>query len=156
MKRIALGVGLIFLAGILGRLPSSGSDVAKLQPVEVIYIYSTLGTYHMETDTGDHGRGKTVQEAFADLQKTSRGEIFLETAEHFLVAPQLANSLDSFIPYLRPGCSVTIATGKPDMEQVAQFLSTHKPECTLNDVRAGENRIPILITGEERMELVQP
>lgn len=156
MKRIALGVAFVLLAGILGRLPSSGRDVAQLQPVEVIYIYSNRGVYHIETDTGDQGRGVTVSETFADLQKTASGRIFLDTAEHVLLAPQVVTSLELFSPYLRPGCSVSVAAGKPDIQSAAQFLSVHKPECTFNDVRAGEDRIPILITREERMELVQP
>lgn len=156
MKRIALGVCAILLVGLLGRLPSSGSDVARLKPVEAVYIDEVLGVYHIETDTGDRGQGRTAREAFADLEKTAQGNIFLETAEFVLVAPQAMPNLARFMPYLRPGCGICLTAGAPDMETVTRFLSTHKPECTLNDVRAGENRIPILLTREERMELVQP
>lgn len=156
MKRWALFCGVIFVVGLLIRIKPTGVDVAALEPVELLYVNSQNGTYYLTTDTGNQGSGKTVAQAISDLKAKSSGKIFLNTAEHLLITPSAWESVERFSRHLRPDCGVVIVEGEPDMEITAQFLRTHKPGFTLNDLRAGDTNVPLLYTGEGGMALEKP
>ncbi len=156
MKRWLLFFLATVAAGLLTRMDHTGTDVATLEPVQILYIDRRGGEYLVSTDTGQQGRGNTAAKAIQNLKQTSPGKIFLETAEHLLVAPAAQGSIPRFAPYLRPDCSVTLAQGEPDMEQAGQFLSTHHPGITLNDYRAGKRTLSTLHTRKGEMTLEKP
>lgn len=145
----------IAVLAALGFAPFQGTDVAKLSPVELIRVSEDAGFIRVETDGGDLGVGADPDSAFADLKRKAAGEVFLETAEYLLIDPALTDQMSAFGAYLRPACAVCMEFGEADMETAAKFLSIHKPEVTLQDIRAGENALPALITWEGRMQLVQ-
>lgn len=156
MKRWFLFCGVILAVGLLIRIKPTGLDVAALEPVELLYVNSQNGTYYLATDTGSQGSGQTVAQAISDLKAKSSGKVFLNTAEHLLIAPSAWESVERFSQHLRPDCSVVIVEGEPDMETAAQFLRTHKPGYTLNDLRAGNTNVSILYTVEGGMVLEKP
>ncbi len=156
MKRWSLFFVVTVTVGLLTRLPHTGTDVAKLEPVELVYVDSRQGEYYICTDTGQQGRGNTAAKAVADLKATASGRVFLGTAEHLLVTPSAQKSIGKFAPYLRPDCSVALAQGEPDMEKAAPFLDAHDPGVTLNDYRAGRKILPVLRMEEGRMHLEKP
>lgn len=156
MKKWALLIGGVLVIGLFIRVKPAGVDVAALKPVEVLYVDSKNGSYYLFTDTGQQGSGKTVQLAIKDLKARSSGKVFLNTAEHLLISPVAWEAVGRFSQYLRPDCGVVIAVGQPDMKNVPDFLQTHKPDVTLNDLRAGERGIPVLYSGEGGMCLEQP
>lgn len=156
MKRWALFCGVILAIGLFIRIKPTGVDVAALEPVELLYVNSQNGIYYLTTDTGQQGEGKTAQLAMSDLKAKSSGKIFLNTAEYLLISPSALEAVDRFSRHLRPDCSVVIAEGEPDMEVASQFLRTHKPEFTLNDLRAGDTNVPLLYSGEGGMVLEKP
>ncbi len=151
---------ILFLAtiaiGLFTRVEPTGTDVATLEPVKLLYVDSKNGAYYVTTDTGQTGRGTTVATAIADLKATSTGKVFLDTAEHLLVSRSARESLGRFSTYLRPDCSVTISVGTPDAEKASSFLDAHKPDFTLNDLRAGDDDIPVLYCGKGEMRLEKP
>lgn len=156
MKKWALYCGAILAIGIFIRIKPTGVDVAALEPVELLYVDSRNGMYYLATDTGQEGSGKTVALAVSDLKARSSGKIFLNTAEHLLVAPSAWEAVERFSRHLRPDCSVVIAAGQPDVEAVSQFLRTHKPGFTINDLRAGDTDVPLLHANEGGMLLEKP
>lgn len=156
MKRWFIFCGVIFAAGLLIRIKPTGVDVAALEPVELLYVNSQNGTYYLTTDTGSQGSGKTVAQAVSDLKAKSSGKIFLNTAEHLLLTPSAWESVERFSQHLRPDCDVVIVEKEPDLEITAQFLRTHKPGFTLNDLRAGDTNVPLLYSGEGGMVLEKP
>ncbi len=156
MKRWFLFCGIILAVGILVRIKPTGVDVAALEPVELLYVNSQNGTYYLTTDTGSQGSGQTVAQAISDLKAKSSGKIFLNTAEHLLLTPSAWESVERFSQHLRPDCGVVIVEGEPDLETAAQFLRTHKPGFTLNDLRAGETSVPLLYIVEGGMVLEKP
>lgn len=151
MKRMLL-FGMVFLAAVL--LPFSGTDVAKLQPVEVIRISKSEGEIRVETDTGGGGKGTDLASAFADLKETTAGEVFLETAEHLLISSNAQDLLPTLAEYLRPSCNIYIESGAADLAQTAKYLAAHESGVTLSDYRAGIRALPVLQTEEGRMQLV--
>ena len=83
MKRWWLYLGALLLVGAIS--PFAGTDVGQLQPVQLVMVTAQQGAVEITTDTGDLGRGATVQEAFADMQQASPKKIFVETAEYLLI-----------------------------------------------------------------------
>lgn len=155
MKRwLRYGLWIVLLAA-LGFAPFRGTDVAKLNPVELIRASKNGGYILVETDGGDFGVGEDAPSAFADLKQKAAGEIFLETADYLLIAPELSDQIFEFGKYLRPACAVCLEYGEADLEKAVAFLKTHKPETSILDIRGGETRYPSLMVWEERMLLVQ-
>lgn len=150
---------LWYLAGLLivaafGELPFSGTDVAELQPVEVIRVWSGHGLVGVETDTGDQGLGMDVASAIEDLKASTAGQVFLETAEHLIVTREALPLLSELADYMRPACTICLEAGETDLEEAAAFLEAHEPELKFRDFTAGEKTIPTLLTLEGRMRLV--
>ena len=80
MKYWAWYIGAVVLVAALGWMPFLGTDVARLRPVELISVSREEAQVLVETDTGDSGRGRTLELALEDLHDSTPGEIFLETA----------------------------------------------------------------------------
>lgn len=147
-------LGIVILAA-LGFAPFHGTDVAKLEPVELIRVSEEGGMILVETDGEDAGVGADVASAFSDLKRKAAKDIFLETADYLLLEPGITDQLSAVAEYLRPACAVCLEYGKADLKAATAYLGTHKPEVTLQDVRAANKKIPALMIWEGRMELVQ-
>ena len=121
--------------GLLSRLPHPARDISKLDPVQTVYLYMEGPRLHMETDTGDHGSGKTLPDALSDMKANADAEIFLDTAEYLVLDPEVPITQDLF-DLLHPTCKVTFTTEKPDLSASSQYLSIHTPKTTLAHLRA--------------------
>ncbi len=154
MKRWFFYGAALLLAAVLGWLPFTGTDVAKLQPVEVLRVGMEKGLVQVETDTGSIGKGTDLEKAFLDLKETATGEIFLETADYLLLRPEARGLLEALADYLRPACGICLESGTAKLEQVAPFLAAHEPGLTLQEYRAGQRELPTLNTHEGRLSLV--
>ena len=139
MKKWLYLIGGLTAVGILSRLPHPARDITKLEPIRAVYLYMDQGRLCVETDTGDSGSGGDLTEATADLRSHADGEIFLDTAEFLLLAPEVEITPD-FYTHLRPGCKVCYTDTVPDLEAATEYLAAHLPENTLAHLRA--RRIP--------------
>lgn len=153
MKRWIVFLAVTVLLGLYIRVEPTGTDVASLEPVKLLYVDSRDGAYFLTTDTGQQGRGNTVSQAISDLKETSTGKVYLDTAQHLLISRSAWEAVDRLSEHLRPDCSLTVAEGIPNAEKAAAFLDTHKPGFTLNDFRAGEKKVPVLYFGDGGMHL---
>lgn len=154
MKRWIWCLAALVLTVAVGGMPFAGTDVAQLQPVEMIRVSQGERQVLVETDTGDRGVGSNLAEAFEDLKQTTSGHVFLETAEYLLLSPEMVERLPELTDYLRPACAVCLELGRAELERAAAFLSAHEPELTLRDYQAGRMDIPALITQKGEMHLV--
>lgn len=154
MKRWLWYIGIIAAVAALGGKPSAGTDVANLQPVQVIYLSCPEGQIVIETDTGDRGTGETLKDALRDMKAASSREIFLDTADYLLLSAECIDLLPAMMKQLRPSCALCVTDGTPDMEQAGAFLQQHTPTVTLVSYRAGGDQLQTLVTREGRMELV--
>lgn len=136
MKKWICLMAALTAAGIFARLPHPARDIANLEPVQTIYICMEGQVVYMETDTGASGTGADLAEAAEDLKEKADAEIFLETAEYLILAPEVSITED-FFSILHPSCSVCIAESKPNLARAANYLTIHKPKRILADLRPG-------------------
>ena len=137
-------IAAIAVLGIL--LPrGQGVDIAKLEPVEAIYIYIEEGKIRMQTDTGSEGTGYTLAEALEDLHKTASAVVFPDTADYLLVTEQTKSLLPELAGLLRPSAKVLLAAGPVDMERILPFIKNQDPRHTLKDVMMQDTAIPKLM-----------
>lgn len=148
-------VGLLVTAVAFG-MPFTASDVAKLQPVQVVQVSVETDGITVQTDTGDLGIGETLSGAFDDLKRTTPGYVFLETAQYLLVTHSAAPLLQELSLYLRPGCSVYMLYGEAELTKVAQYLSAHASDVTLRDCAAGDCSLPLLMAEGGKVSVAKP
>ena len=153
-KLFCLTIILVILTGT-NSLPFRGTDVGKLHPIEVLYVEWVEGQCEISTDTGITGRGRTVEEAAADLHRVTPGYVFLETANYLLLSSQTETAPEDFWPFVRPACLLYLCDEKPKLESVADYLKSHLSEVTLLDWRNGENMFPRLLQEGEIVRLYE-
>ena len=149
MKRILIYI--LALAAALA-VPLQGIDVGKLQPVGVVKLYKEDEHTVIVTDTGDSGAGDQVAAAFRDLEQTTAGIVFLDTADYLLLSPDAADSLQELSVYLKPNVRVCLAEREIDPVQAAEYLNIHRPTVKLRDCGSTEN-LPELVQENGRLKL---
>ena len=155
MTKLALCVALISIIGIAGFLPFSGTDVAKLHPVEVLIVDSTNEGIMIRTDTGLYGVGENVDSAIEDLKRSASGEIFMETANYILLRKESEHFLSEFYMHLRPACQVYILEGEGELKNVAKYLEVHPSKATVLSYRQGETNASRLVIQNGVFDIVE-
>ena len=122
-------------AAILSRLPHPAVDIARLDPVRAIYLYMDGAAMTIETDSGDSGSGPDLEAAYAALRTNAHREIFLDTVEFLVLAPDVPIA-EAFYQLLRPTTRVVFSNEKPNLETISDYLTIHPPEITLAKLRA--------------------
>lgn len=131
MRRILLYIVVMAAAMII---PERGTDVGKLLPVELVFLYKDEGAIVLETETGNMGRGETLEEAFADLENTTPGVIFLDAADYLMVARSVRTLTPQMAEYMKSGTRVCQAEEGTDLVLAAQYLNVHPPEMKLKGI----------------------
>lgn len=133
----------------------AGTDVAKLRPVQTLWVSVSDGWVVVETESGEVGVGMDFVSAVKNMEAAADSEIFFQTAEYLLMDEAALPQTEQLAQYLRPSCVVCLTSGAPMLERAAQFLEQHRAEITLQQFRADGRALPILHTSEGRMTLVQ-
>ena len=131
MKRIII---YILLLGAAASLPFRGTDVGKLQPVGLIQLYMEDGMVVIVTDTGDSGRGDTAEAAFENLEDSTSGLIFLDTADYLLMSKEAISQAEGLQRYLKPSIRVCLAEQGIDPVQAAEYLAVHRPLLKMKNI----------------------
>jgi hypothetical protein len=122
MRKIAYAV----ILGLLVLAPVKRLEVANLQPVQTVAIYTEPGAVVLETDTHNIGRGASVSEAVVNLEETTPGVIYLDTAEYLLVTKDAETYVDALREYLNPSVKVSFWEAGRGVDVAAKFLSEEK------------------------------
>ena len=122
VKRILLYA--IILIALLAA-PVESMNVGELIPIEAVSIYKEAGTFIMETDTGNSGKGETVALALQNLKDTASGRIYLDTARYLLVMGDAQEEVQQLRPLLRRSVKLAVMGQPVEMESVAKFLDAH-------------------------------
>lgn len=135
MKKWMIPIAVLAAVAIFSRLPHPARDIADLKPVRVVYIHLEGRNFHVQTDTGDSGTGPDLTQACRVLYAEADGEIFLDTAEFLILAPEVPIT-GEILTLLRPDCRVAYSDREPDLERIADYLTAHPPDRTLAQRRA--------------------
>lgn len=113
----------IIILALLFLAPVEPLDVAKLQPVQTVAIYTKENDVFMETDTGVKSRGQDVDSALEELERVTPGVIYLDTSEYLLVSENAVSMVDDLRPYLHPSVKVCLWDEKGNVKNASEYLS---------------------------------
>ena len=126
--------GILIASAML--VPTRPLELGKLKPVETILIEKRDDGILIKTDTGDIGRGRTVNQAIWNLHETTAGTVYLDTAEYLLL-PSDETVLKQMYPYLRKTVRISQWAGEVELEEAAKYLDVHKPNVQLKAYQEG-------------------
>lgn len=112
----------IIILALLFLAPVRGLDVAKLEPVQTVALYTDETGVVLETDTDNKGRGETVDSAHEDLEDKTPGVIYLDTAQYLLVTEDAVSYVDAIRKYLHPSVKVSLWDGEGSVKDAAKYL----------------------------------
>ena len=150
MKMLIYG---ILIAAALA-VPTRTLELGKLKPVEVIRVDKTEETIRIETDTGDSGEGGTVNQAIWDLQETTAGRVYLDTAEYLLVGRNAQTYIPDMNVYLKDNVRICAIEGELDLKEAARYLDSHRPQLKMSQW-SPECELETLIEEDERLVLTK-
>lgn len=159
LSRALLAAGL----AVAWALSPQTHDASELLPVQVLCIRAEEGKVTVSCDNGAAGRGETLEAALSDMERTAKGVLFLDTAEHILIyegARELAGQT-ARCTRLRPAAKLYFADSEALMcADAAAFLRAHSGRVTLSEVRAGllgaeKPTVPRLVMTEGRLRLIE-
>lgn len=144
------GIFLLLAALILLRLEHTGTEISELEPVALVRITASSGSISIRTDTGAHGSGADLEEAVADLHRSSPARVFLDTAEYLVINEEGEQLLPEIWDLLRPACKICIGSGRFDLDQARAYLAVHPPENTLLECLAEKKEMEVLTIHDGR------
>ena len=142
---------IIIVVGIF-LVPTEGTDVGKLQPVQTVAVYQVDDHYVIETDTRDVGQGTSLQKAIENLKETTPAVVYLDTADFLLVDGVVEHQLDELKGVLKGSVSVYRLSGTQDLKETSKFLSTKQKGPSLKSWKNGVI-LPVLTCKNGRMIL---
>lgn len=143
---LATAVALLLLPG--------GTDAAKLAPAQLVYVQTEGQTVTVRTDMGNMGLGENLEEAFADLERTTPGKIFLDTADYLLVDSESTKLLPELKGWLKGNCLVCTSETVKDLPGAAGYLDAHPPGTKLKHCTGENVLLQVLTEIEERFCLI--
>ena len=141
---------LYFVVLLALLLLPGGTDVGKLAPAEVVYVQSVGELVSIRTDMGNIGLGGDLEEAFEDLEKTTPGKVFLDTADYLLVDAASKLLLPELAERLKGDCRVCQTEGVADLSGAAAYLDAHPPGVKLEESCSDDSLLPVLTEIDER------
>lgn len=149
MKRAIIYV--IILAGAFFA-PVEKLDVAKLRPIEVIYVSQEGQAVLLQTDTDDVGVGKDAHAALENMKKTSPAVIYLDTAQFLVIGPGGEEATLQLQDVLKDNIRLCKTQEQVDLQQVARFLPVHGQLPKFAQWEEGQI-LPVLHAENDRLKL---
>lgn len=127
--------GILLTAALL--IPNEATDLEKMKPVEAVLVRMEDDLIIIETDTEDVGIGATVAQAMRNLEETTAGTIFLDTADYLLVTEGAEQQILEMAQYLKKSVRICYAEEQIDIVDAVEFLRAHRPEIKLRQWKDG-------------------
>lgn len=127
--------GILLTAALL--IPNEATDLEKMKPVEAVLVRMEDDLIIIETDTEDVGIGATVAQAMRNLEETTAGTIFLDTADYLLVTEGTEQQILEMAQYLKKSVRICYAEEQIDIVDAVEFLRAHRPEIKLRQWKDG-------------------
>lgn len=123
----------IVILALLLFAPVEKLDVAKLEPVQTVAISVQDNNVVLQTDTENSGRGANVAQAIEDLEKTTPGVIYLDTAQYLLVTEDALSYAEILRSKLNPAVRVSLWDGEGSVVTAAKYLAIRSDLPMLRD-----------------------
>ena len=116
--------------------PVEKADIAKLQPIEAVFVHDIVGGVEIFTDTGDWGRGETVLDALEDMKFNATRYIYLDTARYLLVSKE--KHIIDLKKELKGSVRLGIWNPDDDLYDIVNYLDIHDNMPKLKSWKQGD------------------
>ena len=141
-------LALLFLA------PVDRLDVAQLEPVQTIAVSRVEGNVVIQTDLDNKGIGKTTELALQELERTTPGVIYLDTAEFLLIGEGTSGAVETLRDQLKENVKVCGAKGHLDLSLIGEYLAVHGEFPALKTWNA-DTRLPLVYKEKEMLKMLK-
>lgn len=114
----------IVILGLMLLAPVQRLDIAKLQPIEAVAVFTQNGNVILLTDTGDRGEGQNVSQALEDMKARASSILYLDTARFLLISEEGKQYLAEIKAVLKPSVQTGAYHGG-DVKEEAKYLDAH-------------------------------
>lgn len=138
MKKLLLIIVLALVLKATGLLPFQSQDIADLLPLRALTVDVTDDGIRLDAGEAS-GTGPTLDAALQNLHDTATGRAFLATVRQVILSEKARTLLPELCRWnaLRPAAQVVLAPdGLPKPDEAADYLETHDPGLTLQQVQA--------------------
>ena len=138
MKKLLLIIALALVLKATGLLPFQSQDIADLLPLRTLTVDVTEDGIVLNAGEAS-GTGPTLDAALENLRDTATGRAFLATVRQVILSQAALELLPKLCRWevLRPAAQVVLCPEVlPDPEEAADYLETHDPGLTLQQVQA--------------------
>lgn len=149
MKRAVIYA--ILLAGVFFA-PVEKVDVAKLRPIEIIYVSREDQTVLLQTDTDDLGMGDDALSALENMKQTSPAVIYLDTAQYLLIGPGGEEAALQLKGVLKDNVQLCKTEEQVNLQQAARYLPVHGKLPKFSQWEEGQS-LPVLHEQNDRIKL---
>ncbi len=105
--------------------PVNRVDVGKLLPIRAVAVYVSNDQIVLETDAGNKGQGKTLDESIDRLKQNASAIIYLDTVELLLVSHGAKKWLPELERCFKPSVKVCFCEAQGDVEEAAKYADVH-------------------------------
>lgn len=148
-------IGLLLLAVAFGEGLFRSTDVAKLEPVELVVLRAIPQGFAIQTDTGSFGSGTSIADAIQNLEETATGKVFLETADYVLLEGVDADAIPVLLEVFRPSSKVLFLQGDAAPESLAAFLRSRPQMVSILRWKLTEANPPTIRFQEGVLQIAQ-
>lgn len=149
MKRMIAYI--LLLLGVIV-VPVEKQDVARLRPIEVIYICNRDGTILLQTDTDDLGVGTDTLSALENMKQTSPAVIYLDTARYLLLGPGGEEPARQLQGILKNNIQLCKTEEPISLTDLAVYLPAHGKLPRFSQWLEGE-KLPVLTLENDRIKI---
>ncbi len=115
----------IVLLGALLFVPLNRIEIADLEPIQAVWMYTENGNIVLETDTEDKGIGITVETALDDMKNKSSGIVYLDTAQYLLVSEPVVGEVSAIQPYIKQSVRLCKWGGQGSVKEAVKYADSH-------------------------------
>lgn len=147
MKRHIM-YGLILIALLF--VPVDTMKIGQVHPVQVVSVCRQGEKVVIETDTEDRGVGITTEQALTNLQETTGGIIYLDTAEYLLLDENAEDVVEDLRSVLKGGTRLCKIKKAIHPKETVNYLRANEKLPKLRQWKTGD-KLPVLDTFEDRL-----
>lgn len=145
MKRILFYIVLLILTFLA---PVRRVDIEHLEPVEAVFVVRNGNQITLTTDTGASGTGDDVVQAMIDLEQTTPGIVFLDTARYLLLSADAQEDVNQLRQHLKGSVQLCMFEGEQDPEKAIEHLEVYGKLPQIKDWNPAD---PLPVLTEEKI-----